>query len=154
VVAALRALPGTDVLGAARCLTLSGNTAISRTVVEKQLFAEEEPRDLGIILEVTPTVASDGRYIDLELRPQCVVLDQREPRTPQGDKWQESVAALTVETKIVLSDGDTAVVAAGVPAPLTLPEPENQDRRPVLILVTTRLMHTTDRAHIVIEEAE
>ncbi len=132
----------TDILSAPKVTTTSGNTAIIR-MVEERYFPESwtEPevttdegsvsitpsspefgdsRDIGVMLEVTPTVENDGYTIGLELRPQ--VLEFRGYDTEhnvttslegQQVEWKFNmpiISARTVETSVVIYNGETVVL--------------------------------------------
>ncbi|MCH2205118.1 MAG: hypothetical protein MK132_04505 [Lentisphaerales bacterium] len=90
LVRALEQETSADTLSAPQVTAVSGKTAIIR-IVEERYFPESfeapdiseltaigsaptfgEPRDVGIVLEVTPTVEPDGYTISLDLRPQIL----------------------------------------------------------------------------------
>jgi type II secretory pathway component GspD/PulD (secretin) len=90
LVRALEQESTSDTLSAPQVTAVSGKTAIIR-VVDERYFPESfeapeigtdelvgsaptygEPRDIGIVLEVTPTVEPDGYTISLDLRPQVL----------------------------------------------------------------------------------
>ena len=144
IVHALQQQGHADILSAPKVTALSGNTAVLRMVTERY-FPDEwtEPevtagsettgasfkpsvaefgdsRDIGVILEVTPTVAADGYSIDLELRPQVIdfieyddsfnytmVVNGEEVLAKQ---LMPIISARTVETKVIVWDGETVVL--------------------------------------------
>jgi general secretion pathway protein D len=144
IVHALSRKDHVDVLSAPKVTTLSGNTAVLRTVQERY-FPESwtepevtagtdttgmsfkpsipefgEPRDIGVVLEVTPTVAADGYSIDLDLRPQVIdfiaydtafdyeLIINGQPM--RGRATMPILSARTVETKVIVWDGETVVL--------------------------------------------
>ncbi|MFO7821857.1 MAG: type II and III secretion system protein, partial [Lentisphaeria bacterium] len=135
-----------DVLSAPKITTTSGNTAIIR-MVQERYFPESwdnpeldsstgdndsttsltppapefgAPRDIGVILEVTPQVESDGYTIGLDLRPQVLEFLGYDTsfntvaNVGGGDvefKYNMPIiAARTIQTKIILYDGETVVL--------------------------------------------
>ena len=154
---ALRALPQTEVVGTVRCVTLSGNTTVARQVARRQIQGEEETRDIGVVFMCTPCVAADGVTIDLELEPEVTALDRRAHEQTRDPARLETVAVVDCQTKVLVYDGSTLVLCSGVPAPIATPTPKDHDPRPVIMLMTTRLIdvdapQAPSRRHIVIEE--
>ncbi|MFA5204915.1 MAG: hypothetical protein WC708_10990 [Lentisphaeria bacterium] len=136
-----------DLLSSPKVTALSGSTAILR-MVEERYFPESweqpdinttsgdsattsvkpssptfgEARDVGVVLEVTPTVAADGYSIDLELKPQVTIFkgyDTTFNSAVQPPGYSEPVEfrydmpiieARTVETKVIVWDGETVVL--------------------------------------------
>lgn len=144
IIRALAQQSNSDVLSAPKVTTLSGNTAIIR-MVEERYFPDSwsEPditpasqnqggsftpsipefsdaRDVGVILEVTPTVAADGYSIDLELRPQVIEFVRYDDSfnytmvvdgiAVEAKALMPILAARTVETKVIVWDGETVVL--------------------------------------------
>jgi len=134
-----------DVLSSPKVTTLSGKTAILR-MVEERYFPESwtepevsttgsgdnvttsytpsipefgEARDIGVILEVTPTVAADQYSITLELHPQVVdhvgwddysydmIIDNQPVR---ASAMMPVLSARTVETQVIVWDGESVVL--------------------------------------------
>ncbi len=144
VIHALAQSTNSDVLSAPKVTALSGSTAILR-MVQERYFPESwseptvvagtdtagmsytpsipefgEARDIGVVLEVTPTVAADGYSIDLELKPQVTQFigydtDLNYEMIIAGQKIAAKaqmpiIEARTVETKVVVWDGETVVL--------------------------------------------
>lgn len=144
VLHALSQSTSTNMLSAPKVTTLSGNTAILR-MVQERYFPESwtepevtaasdtagasfkpsipefgEARDVGVILEVTPTVAADGYSIDLDLKPRVEEFlrydtDLNYEMIVNGEKVQGKaqmpiIEARTVETKVIVWDGETVVL--------------------------------------------
>ncbi len=143
IINAISQKSNSDILSAPKVTTTSGNTAIIR-MVEERYFPESwtEPelesdegsvtitpsspefgdaRDIGVLLEVTPTVENDGYTIGLDLRPQ--VLEFRGYDTEHNVlttldngaeiEWKFNmpiIAARTVETSVVIYNGETVVL--------------------------------------------
>lgn len=133
-------------------------------------FGDE--RDTGVILEVTPQVAADGYSIDLELNPQVIDFlgydNSLNQVVPIGDGSGSTVtynysvaqfAARTVETKVIVWDGETVVLGGmiqeriskindKVPFLGSIPylgklfqsNSEQSQKRNLLIFVTARLV--------------
>ena len=135
-----------DLLSAPKVTTVSGQTAIIRMVIERY-FPESwtEPdvttddgtisitpsmpeygdaKDIGVVLEVTPQVESDGYTIGLELRPQVneflgydtnnnsqAIIDG----VPVEFKAQMPIIeARTIQTNVIIYDGETVVLGGMV----------------------------------------
>ncbi|OGV75413.1 MAG: hypothetical protein A3K19_12795 [Lentisphaerae bacterium RIFOXYB12_FULL_65_16] len=194
VIHALSRKDHVDVLSAPKVTTLSGNTAVLRTVQERY-FPESwtepevtagtqttgmsfkpsipefgEARDIGVVLEVTPTVAADGYSIDLDLRPQVIDFIRYDTafdyqmiindQIVQGKATMPILSARTVETKVIVWDGETVVlggmigeridkfedsvpVLSKVPllGPLFRSKGEKSTKTNLLIFVTARLVN-------------
>jgi general secretion pathway protein D len=144
VVHALEQQANGDVLSSPKVTTLSGTTAILRMVTERY-FPESwtepevtagslntgasykpsiptfgEARDIGVILEVLPTVASDNYSIDLELKPQVIDFIGYDDafnydmvingQTITAKASMPILSSRTVETKVIVWDGETVVL--------------------------------------------
>jgi general secretion pathway protein D len=146
VVHALEQQANGDVLSSPKVTTLSGTTAILRMVTERY-FPESwteptmtttggtgasavsitpsiptfgEARDVGVILEVLPTVASDNYSIDLELKPQVIDFIGYDDafnydivlagQTITAKASMPILSSRTVETKVIVWDGETVVL--------------------------------------------
>ncbi len=200
MISALSQSAQADLLSAPKVTALSGSTAILR-MVEERYFPESwtaptitqnnnsgtgggasvnivpsaptfgEARDVGVVLEVTPTVAADGYSIDLELKPQVTVfkgydttfnqiVTQGVPPVPVVFRYDMPIIeARTVETKVIVWDGETVVLGGLVREDLVkysdkvpflgdIPiigrlfrsEGENSVKKNLLIFVTARLV--------------
>jgi len=185
-----------DLLSAPKVTALSGSTAILR-MVEERYFPESweqpditttggdtpttavkpssptfgEARDVGVVLEVTPTVAADGYSIDLELKPQVTIFKGYDTTfntsiqppgytAPVDFKYDMPIIeARTVETKVIVWDGETVVLGGLIREDLVkysdkvpflgdIPvigrlfrsEGENSVKKNLLIFVTARLV--------------
>ena len=185
----------TDVLSAPKVTTTSNNTAIIR-MVQERYFPEDwtEPeldtttgegdatssivpstpefgaaRDIGVILEVTPQVESDGYTIGLDLRPQVLeflgydtsfnTTVETEGRTVEFKNQMPIIGARTVQTNVIIYDGETVVLGGmireqvesfndKVPILGDIPlmgrlfknQGESVNKRNLLIFVTARLV--------------
>jgi general secretion pathway protein D len=196
LISALSQSAQADLLSAPKVTALSGSTAILR-MVEERYFPESweqpditttggdtpttavkpssptfgEARDVGVVLEVTPTVAADGYSIDLELKPQVTIFkgyDTTFNSSIQPPGYADPVEfkydmpiieARTVETKVIVWDGETVVLGGliredlikfsdKVPFLGDIPvigrlfrsEGENSIKKNLLIFVTARLV--------------
>lgn len=196
LISALSQSAQADLLSAPKVTALSGSTAILR-MVEERYFPESweqpditttggdtpttavkpssptfgEARDVGVVLEVTPTVAADGYSIDLELKPQVTIFkgyDTTFNTSVQPPGYADPVEfkydmpiieARTVETKVIVWDGETVVLGGliredlikysdKVPFLGDIPvigrlfrsEGENSIKKNLLIFVTARLV--------------
>jgi len=144
VIHALSQNTNSDMLSAPKVTTLSGNTAILRMVTERYFptsWSEPtvtsggtttgssytpsipefgEARDIGVIMEVTPTVAGDGYTITLELKPRVEEFLGYDTALNydmviNGEKIAAKaempiIEARTVETKVIIWDGETVVL--------------------------------------------
>lgn len=109
LVTALRSRPGTRVAASARMLTVSGNTALLKQVVEHWSEQDGEAKDVGVTSECTPTIAPDGTTVDLELRVEISALNDRRAQTAP------LASGLLLETRVVLSDGCSLRMPWGPP---------------------------------------
>jgi tetratricopeptide (TPR) repeat protein len=151
IISALSLLHGTDVLSAPKVTTLSGNTAVIKMVNERffpETWSEPEfqagsnsnngvtgasftpsipefgeAREVGVILEVTPTVASEGYSIDLELNPEVLEHvgfdDYSYTITVEGQDQtallqMPIIAKRSLATKVIVWDGETVVLGGMV----------------------------------------
>jgi general secretion pathway protein D len=99
---------------------------------------EFEEQELGVILEVTPTVDVNGYVIDLELRPQVVEFIRYDDSfgftTIQDgveveNKWLMPILSeRSVETKVIVWDGETVVLGGMIKEEISTFD----DRVPVL----------------------
>ena len=126
-----------ELLSAPKVTTLSGNTAMLRVVAERFVpdtwtepvlaagDGEAESVDLppslpefgkdgrlGVILEVTPTVAGDGGSIHVELLAEVVCPLDRDDGKKEGATAEFTLATVTyrLPVNIVVWDGETVVV--------------------------------------------
>lgn len=137
-----------DVLSCPKVTTVSGSTAILRKVQERyfpESWSEPEvttgstsggsttagtykpsiptygqPQDIGVILNVTPTVAADGYSISLDLKPQVRTFLRYDREfdyvqvvngvSVKGTSAMPIIEARTVETKVIVWDGETVVL--------------------------------------------
>ena len=196
MISALSQSAQADLLSAPKVTALSGSTAILR-MVEERYFPESweqpditttggdtpttavkpssptfgEARDVGVVLEVTPTVAADGYSIDLELKPQVTIFKGYDTTfntsiqppgytAPVDFKYDMPIIeARTVETKVIVWDGETVVLGGLIREDLVkfsdkvpflgdIPilgrlfrsEGENSVKKNLLIFVTARLV--------------
>ncbi|MEA2013559.1 MAG: hypothetical protein U9O87_10885 [Verrucomicrobiota bacterium] len=144
IIHALSQSKNTDVLSAPKITTVSGNTAILR-MVEERYFPESwtepeltpasdtegasftpsipefgEARDIGVVLEVTPTVGPDGYTIELNLRPQVMEfkgydIELNYKMVVDGEEIDAKaqmpiIEARTIETTVNCWDGETVVL--------------------------------------------
>jgi general secretion pathway protein D len=162
IIHALSQMKNTDMLSAPKVTALSGNTAILRMVEERSFptsWSEPEitagsdnqgasykpsipefgdSRDIGVVLEVTPTVAADGYSIDLDLKPSVTEFlgydtDLNYDMIINGQKvtgkaQMPIIAARTVETKVIVWDGETVVLGGMIREEVT----SYKDKVPVL----------------------
>jgi general secretion pathway protein D len=136
-----------DILSAPKVTTLSGETAVIKMVTER-FFPEQwtEPEfqagtstagttlgpsitpsipefgtasEIGVIMQVTPTVASDGYSIDLDLEPEVVQFlgfdDYSYTTLLQGTPIVATLqmpifSRRSVSTKVIVWDGETVVL--------------------------------------------
>lgn len=155
MIRALEQSSSTDTLSAPQVTAVSGKTAIIRIVEERyfpetfevpQLSATDiipaaptfgEPRDVGIVLEVTPTVEPDGYTISLDLRPQVLeflryddafnsllrsaildgvvnglpgILGTGTNKQLQINYSMPILSARTIETRVTIWDGETIML--------------------------------------------
>jgi Flp pilus assembly secretin CpaC/tetratricopeptide (TPR) repeat protein len=131
-----------DILSAPKVTTQSGSTAVIRMVQERyfpegwtepEITAEEgivslvpsmpeygEARDVGVVLDVTPQVESDGYTIGLQLRPQVVeflgydLSNNTSIITELGVQEFKAqmpiLEARTVDTNVIVYDGETVIL--------------------------------------------
>ncbi len=147
LVHAIDQVKSSDILSAPKVTAVSGQTAIIR-MVEERYFPESwteptidstssgtggsitsiipsmpefgEARDIGVILEVTPQVESDGYTIGLELRPQVIEFKGYDTsfnttvETSLGTQVFKAqmpiIEARTVDTNVIVYDGETVVL--------------------------------------------
>jgi Flp pilus assembly secretin CpaC/tetratricopeptide (TPR) repeat protein len=198
VVRALSQRAGTDVLSAPKVTTLSGNTAVIKMVQERYFpddWSEPEltgstvsgngnqtgasftpsipefgsAREIGVIMEVTPTVAADGYSIDLELNPEVLEFvgfdDYSYEITIDGNSFpavlqMPIIAKRSLATRVIVWDGETVVLGGmviervadledGVPYLQDLPllgrffqsKATDKEKRNLLIFVSARLVN-------------
>ena len=127
-----------DTLSAPQVTAVSGKTAIIR-IVDERYFPESfeapevsqltakgsapafgEPRDIGIVLEVTPNVEPDGYTISLELRPQILEFDGYDTLfnstlffaggSIPAVYSMPILTARTIETRVTIWDGETIML--------------------------------------------
>ena len=188
-----------DVLSAPKVTTKSGQTATLRVVTER-FFPEsyqvaevsnnassgsnigninftpakpeygDKPKDLGVVLEVTPTVNADGYTIKMDLRP--TVLDlvgfdrtfnytlEFNGAISQVNTTMPIFSRRSVETKVILWDGETLTIGGlnrerveafddGVPILKDIPflgrlwesKGHNSVKTNLLVFVTARLIN-------------
>lgn len=147
VIRALEQKDSSDILSAPKVTTISGQTAVLKVIDERSFpedysepeiefgqvsdsgssqanikpsipesFAEEE---IGVILTVTPTVASDGYSIDLELAPEVVqfigfdaydVTFTLEGQDVVNPIRTPIISKREIRTKVIVWDGETVVL--------------------------------------------
>lgn len=197
VIRALEQKQSTDVLSAPKVTTVSGQTAVLK-VIEERSFPSEysepefqaaaetgsggstgasikpstpefEKQEIGVILTVTPTVASDGYSIDLELEPEVVQKigdDDYSYNIQLGSELirvpltTPIISKRQIRTKVIVWDGETVVLGGmikedikrtddKVPFLGDMPvfgrlfrtEGQKSDKRNLLIFVTARLVN-------------
>ena len=170
VVRALSQLENNDVLSAPKVITQNGSTAIIRVVEERffpesweppgiQTIAQGggnqanatlgispslpnfgDPRDLGVVLEVTPQVDPDGVSIEIELKPQVVqflglddsfntaIYDQDGTVIATARYDMPILSARSIDTRVKIWDGETVVLGGLLQETAT----EVHDRLPIL----------------------
>ena len=198
VIRALQQKQSTDVLSAPKVTTISGKTAVLKVITEKffpESFTEPEfqaattsadggsipasikpstpefgaATEIGVILTVTPTVASDGYSIDLELAPEVVQeigeddfgydvsLGGEDVRVPVT---VPVISKRQIRTKVIVWDGETVVLGGMITEDILeiddkipflgeLPvfgrlfrnKGQTSDKRNLLIFVTARLVN-------------
>ena len=198
VIRALEQKQSSDILSAPKVTTISGQTAVLKVIDERSFpesysepeiefgevsgtgassqanikpsipesFTEEE---IGVILTVTPTVASDGYSIDLELAPEVVQhvgFDNYDVSfTLNGQPVTNPIrtpiiSRRQIRTKVIVWDGETVVLGGMITENITqtddsvpflskLPvfgrlfetKGEVSDKRNLLIFVTARLVN-------------
>jgi Flp pilus assembly secretin CpaC/tetratricopeptide (TPR) repeat protein len=183
-----------DVLSSPKVTTLSGKTAILRMVEERYFPSSwtepeisttgsgdnvttsytpsipefDEARDVGVILEVTPTVAADQYSITLELSPEVVdhvgwddysydmIISNS---TVRANAMMPILSSRTVETQVIVWDGESVVLGGMIKervtkyndkvpvlgelpliGPLFQSRGENSEKINLLIFVTARLV--------------
>ena len=152
LIRALEQEASTDTLSAPQVTAVSGKTAIIR-IVDERYFPETfetpevsttqivgsaptygESRDVGIVLEVTPTVEPDGYTISLDLRPQVLEFLRYDnafnslinspvaQQAPQGSAGIDAngnliinysmpiLSARTIESRVTIWDGETIML--------------------------------------------
>lgn len=141
LIRALEQESSNDVLSAPQVTAVSGKTAVIR-IVEERYFPESwevpdispafilgsapqfgEPRDVGIVFEVTPQVEPDGYTISLDLKPQVLeflrfddsydsVIDSGIAGIGEVDVIYQMpiLSARTVETRVTIWDGETIML--------------------------------------------
>ena len=116
--------------------TTSGNQSLVQIVVTPSAF---ETRDLGVILDVTPTVGPDNETIELQMLPQVVELSRwidygsdiptADPaRTQHLTLLQPVFHCRDIQTQISIWDGQT-VVMGGL---ITEGQQNTEDKVPIL----------------------
>ena len=116
--------------------TTSGNQSLVQIVVTPSAF---ETRDLGVILDVTPTVGPDNETIELQMLPQVVELSRwidygsdiptADPaRTQHLTLLQPVSQCRDIQTQISIWDGQT-VVMGGL---ITEGQQNTEDKVPIL----------------------
>ncbi len=199
IIHALEQKDSTEVLSSPKITTVSGETAIIK-VIEEHFFPESftEPElqaavggvdnasgatikpstpefgaatEVGVILTVTPTVASDGYSIELDLEPQVVEADKDINDSYNytvnlgGDDFEVKVerpivSRRLIQTRVIVWDGETVVLGGmirenvisrddKIPFLGDIPvfgrlfknESENSRKTNLLIFVTARLVN-------------
>lgn len=147
-----------DVLSAPQVTAVSGKTAVIR-IVEERYFPESweapeistqqiygsspqfgEPRDVGIVFEVTPQVEPDGYTISLDLKPQVleflrydtsydsvINVGRNLPNPPDAANptnmpvlfQMPILSARTIETRVTIWDGETIMLGGLVKETVT-----------------------------------
>ena len=197
IIRALQQKESTDILSAPKVTTVSGKTAVLK-VIDERFFPESytEPEfestvatadgtqpasikpstpefgdatEIGVILTVTPTVASDGYSIDLELAPEVVQFlgfdDFSYDVQLGGETFNvpvlvPQISRREIRTKVIVWDGETVVLGGmitedireiddKIPVLGELPvfgrlfrnTGQTSDKRNLLIFVTARLVN-------------
>lgn len=197
IIRALQQKESTDILSAPKVTTVSGKTAVLK-VIDERFFPESytEPEfestvsttdgtqpasikpstpefgdatEIGVILTVTPTVASDGYSIDLELAPEVVQFlgfddfsydVQLGADTFNVPVLVPMISRREIRTKVIVWDGETVVLGGmitedireiddKIPVLGELPvfgrlfrnTGQTSDKRNLLIFVTARLVN-------------
>ena len=149
LIRALEQESSNDVLSAPQVTAVSGKTAVIR-IVEERYFPESwetpdispafilgsspqfgEPRDIGIVFEVTPQVEPDGYTISLDLKPQVLefvrfdtsydsTIDTNDATLPAFGGFGAGIipviyqmpilSARTLETRVTIWDGETIML--------------------------------------------
>jgi len=160
IISAVSQKSNTDVLSAPKVTTTSGNTAIIRMVqrryfpgswTEPEVTTDDgtisttpsspefgDAEDIGVLLEVTPTVENDGYTIGLELKPQVKEFlgydtDNNTTTNIEGVpvEWKYNMPIIderTVETNVIIYNGETVVLGGMIREQVT----EFEDKVPVL----------------------
>ncbi len=91
-------------------INIGDNIAIvdSTTTFESTTNANVIRRDVGVSIEVTPTISSDG-FVRLEIKPEISNLTNRSTQVSQGIE-APIIAQRTVETVVTIMDGQTIVI--------------------------------------------
>ncbi len=199
IIHALEQKDSTEVLSAPKITTVSGETAVIK-VIEEHYFPESytepelqaatggqdnaagatikpstpefgEATEVGVILTVTPTVASDGYSIELDLEPQVVEADKNINDSYNynvelgGDTIEVKVerpivSRRLIQTRVIVWDGETVVLGGmikenivsrddKIPYLADIPvfgrlfknKSENSRKTNLLIFVTARLVN-------------
>ena len=136
-----------DILSAPQVTAVSGKTAVVR-IVQERFFPESwdqpdistefvfgsspqfgEPRDVGIVFEVTPQVEPDGYTISLDLKPQVLQFVRYDTSFNSEINLGTIIvpviysmpilSARTIETRVTIWDGETIMLGGLVTESVT-----------------------------------
>ncbi|MCC6659275.1 MAG: hypothetical protein IT437_00140 [Phycisphaerales bacterium] len=83
-------------------------TSVDRSDVSDRTTANVERRDVGIILNVTPSISSDG-FVRMELQPEISSVSQKTTQISE-DFQAPIISQRQVDTVVTVKDGQTVVI--------------------------------------------